>query len=189
MRRFWSRSSACPLLGLTFFVALVAVTSSSSATAAAPQSCLLWASEGVRITLLSTNNVDLIIPVTPKLVRRIFDRTFAWCVSQKSEYLGVPGGEKLLTDAWVALSSEERWPERNFEVPEAVIDAEPELAEGASNPPEGNESPAPSAMSVAGFPVGSPEHLAWCRAEYRTWDEETRTVIRQGSEGRRVPCP
>jgi hypothetical protein len=128
----------------------------------------------------------------------MFDRRYAWCVAQKAEHLGLPGGDKRLTDAWVAFMAEriigKRRPDPVDVGPETVVNAsEPEPVEDAANLPEGDRGEiadqAGDLMSMSGFPVGSPEHLAWCRDEYRTWDEETRTVIRQGSNGRRVPCP
>lgn len=42
---------------------------------------------------------------------------------------------------------------------------------------------------MSGFTDGSPEWIAWCRAEYKTWDEATQTVIRRVSKGQRVRCP
>ena len=175
------------------FALLTVTLAPVSAMAAAPQYCVLWAREDVRITLLSTNDVDL-ITATPELIRRMFDRRYAWCVSQKADHLGLPGGDRRLTDAWVAFMAErilgKRQPEPVGDAPEPVDeDPEAEVANEAAKPPAAKETNAPIAMSMSGFPVGSTEHLDWCRTEYRTWDEETRTVIRQGSGGRRVPCP
>lgn len=167
-----------------------------AAIAAAPQYCVLWAREDVRITLLSSNDVDL-ITATPELIRRMFDRRYAWCVAQDAKYLGLPGGDRRLTDAWVAFMAERILGKRPL--PESAGDAsepvesprvpEAEATNDDSESPTAKGAEASIAMSMSGFPIGSEEHLDWCRAEYRTWDEETRTVIRQGSEGRRVPCP
>lgn len=144
---------------------------------------------------MSTTDVDL-ITATPELIRRMFDRRYAWCVAQKAEYLGLPGGDKWLTDLWVAFMAErivgKRYPEPEpaGDAPDTVVDApEQDAANEASKQAAGDQSPAASSMSVSGFPIGSREHLDWCRAEYRTWDEGTRTVIRRESAGQRVPCP
>ena len=145
---------------LTRGTILAATLAPISAPAAAPQYCVLWAREDVRITLLSTNDVDLITAI-PELIRRMFDRRYAWCVSQKADYLGLPGGDRRLTDAWVAFMAEriigKRQPEPVGDAPEPVVeDPEPEVANEAAKPPAAKETNAPIAMSMSGFPVGSP---------------------------------
>jgi hypothetical protein len=154
---------------LTALVAILAAAISPLvALAAAPQYCVLWAREDVRITLLSTNDVDL-ITAAPELIRRMFDRRYAWCVAQKSEYLGLPGGDRRLTDAWVAFMAErvigKRPLEKTIVPPEAVASApEQQVAEEAPNPPEGDDegddAQSADAISMSGFPIGSPKHLA-----------------------------
>ena len=195
----WRWSGRCRARSAAEANALVAILvtalASSSALAAAPQYCVLWAREDVRISLMSTTDIDL-ITATPELIRRMFDRRYAWCVSQKAEYLGLPGGDKRLTDAWVAFMAEriigkrQPEPEPAGDAADTVMDApEQDVANKASKQAAGDEAAAANPMSVSGFPIGSPEHLDWCRAGYRTWDEATRTVIRRESGGRRVPCP
>ena len=138
----WRWSGRCRARSAAEATALVAILvtalASSSALAAAPQYCVLWAREAIRISLISTTDIDL-ITATPELIRRMFDRRYAWCISQKAEYLGLPGGDKRLTDAWVAFMAEriigkrQPEPEPAGDASDTVVDApEREVANEAS---------------------------------------------------------
>lgn len=164
-------------------LALLGSLISSPSWAGDPAYCELWAREYTRIEICSGTRFVTFVDGTGLMFMGVADESLARATPELAEKrradrlreckFMVEFDRPLLPH--VACSEDQAW------------------AVGMSRLSPGDQGTVPAGGKVfetgmSGFPVGSTDWLAWCRREYRSWDEKTRTVVRRGNPDR-VPCP
>lgn len=143
----------------------------SPSNAADPYLCTLWARESVRIELQTSSAPEVRSASTAKITD-MAERAFHRCLLFETEQPALPDVPERDTAAWARSML------RHVQVPQGTVPA--------GEPP----TPRFSCGSPSGcLPVGSPEWKAYCRANWRTYRSSDDTVVRAGSDGRRVLCP